>query len=203
MRLVLRTAALAAAAVVGATVVGVSGADAASPRARFAGAPLTLVQDMFLLRVTGPAVESQARYGVPASVIIAQAVHESGWGTSTLAATANNYFGMTCANGDPGRIAIGCRTGLDRTCDQNGCRRSTANFRVYRSIRDSFRDHGRQLATSRRYARAYARRNDPHRFISEMHRAGYATDPRYPQLIKKIMTKYGLYRYNRYGRNRR
>jgi flagellar protein FlgJ len=194
MRVLHRTAALVLAA------AGVLAAVCVAPAARAAPAPapaLTAAQAAFLAAVIAPARASQRRYGVPASAIIAQAILETGWGGSALARTANNYFGMTCQGGRPGAIAAGCRQGPDRHCDSRGCRAGTATFRVYRSVGDSFRDHGRQLATMRRYATAYAARRDPNRFVAEMHRAGYATDPRYVGSITRIMVKYDLYRYNR------
>src|SRR5262249_35828533 len=52
---------------------------------------------------------SMARYRVPASVTIAQAILESGAGASTLTRMDHNVFGMKCF-GDPGQVAIGCRS---------------------------------------------------------------------------------------------
>jgi flagellar protein FlgJ len=150
----------------------------------------------FLRDTVAAARASQRRFGVPASVVTAQAILETGWGTSALARTAHNHFGMTCRDGRPGPYAMGCQDSPDRYCDDDGCRAGTASFRVYRSTADSFRDHGHQLATAERYAEAYAHRDDPDRFVLEMHRAGYATDPRYADSLKKIMRKFDLYRYD-------
>jgi flagellar protein FlgJ len=199
MHVVLRTVTLAVAgavAVAVAAAVALTGPAGAAP-ARAGKVKLTAKQAAFLSAVVGPARDSQRRYGVPASAVIAQAVLETGWGTSVLARTANNYFGMACAGGRPGPVAAGCQAGVDRFCDRSGCRKSTAEFRVYRSTADSFRDHGRLFSTNPRYARAYANRANANRFVAEMHRAGYATDPRYARSVTRIMAKYHLYRYNR------
>jgi flagellar protein FlgJ len=187
--------AVCTAALLGAAAILVDPTAAGAAPAR-SGRKLTARQSAFLTEVVGPARTSQRRYGVPASVVIAQAILETGWGDSTLSRTASNYFGMACAGGRPGPIAIGCQTGPDRACDQQGCRKVTAEFRVYRSAADSFRDHGRLYATKPRYARAYANRRNANRFVVEMHRAGYATDPQYGQMLTRIMVKYNLYRYN-------
>jgi flagellar protein FlgJ len=170
---------------------------AAAARSRQSQVRLSAEQAAFLADVTALARRSQRRYGVPASVTIAQAILESGWGRSTLVRTAHNYFGMTCVRGDNGPFTADCRTGPDRVCDSRGCRSTTANFRTYRSVSDSFADHGRLFASNPRYARAYAHRGDANRFVAEVHRAGYATDPSYPRQLRKIMTRYNLYRYNR------
>ncbi|GIJ49494.1 glucosaminidase [Virgisporangium aliadipatigenens] len=189
MRLVFRTAAVVAATAAFACAVLSGGvADATT---------LSGAQSTFLASASRAARLSQATYGVPASVTVAQAILESGWGRSALSRTANNYFGMTCGRRGAGPIAIGCRAGADRHCDANGCRPSTARFRVYASAADSFRDHGLLFVNMPRYATAYLHRTDPDRFAVELHRAGYATDPQYAARLTAIMKKYDLYRLNR------
>ena len=80
------------------------------------------------------AIETQSKYGVPASVTLAQYALESGYGTSSLAVNHNNYFGITGSfNGNSYR-------------DVNG-----RNWRVYSSMRESFDDHGNLLANSGLY----------------------------------------------------
>lgn len=81
------------------------------------------------------AQESQAKYGVPASVTLAQYATESGYGKSWLAKNANNYFGI-----------IGSYNG-------QSVYRTDRNWRKYSSIAESFDDHGR-LLSSGRYAEA-------------------------------------------------
>jgi flagellar protein FlgJ len=177
------------------TVVTADTADAKAPRGR--RVVLTAQQKEFLGTVATAARTSQRRYGVPASVVIAQAVLETGWGTSQLAHTARNYFGMTCGPNGGGPIATGCHVGTDRVCDRSGCWPSAASFRVYRTMADSFADHGRQLKTNPRYRSAYKARSKPATFVKRMARAGYATDPGYAQRVIAIMNKYKLTRYNK------
>lgn len=77
------------------------------------------------------AQETEQKYGVPASVTLAQYALESGYGTSTLANRANNYFGISGKNKNTGQyIALGGR-----------------NWAKYSSKQESFYDHGRLLST--------------------------------------------------------
>jgi len=189
MRLVFRTATVVAATAAFACAVLTGGVALATT--------LSGAQSAFLDTASRAALQSQARYGIPASVTVAQAILESGWGRSALARNANNFFGMTCGRRGAGSVAIGCRTGADRHCDAKGCRPSTARFRVYASMADSFRDHGLLFVNMPRYTTAYLNRADPDRFAVELHRAGYATDPKYAGRLTAIMAKYDLYRLDR------
>ena len=132
-------------------------------------------------------------YGVPASVTIAQAILESGWGGSELATRANNYFGIKCAAvASPHQI--GC---IDKATWEhlNGNDVTvTASFRRYASMRDSFLDHGLFL-TKPRYAAAF-KAATPDEFAHEIWRAGYATDPQYPAKLVRLMDQYGLRQYD-------
>jgi flagellar protein FlgJ len=149
----------------------------------------------FVAASAAGARRSQSEYAIPASVTIAQAILESGWGKSMLAATDRNFFGMKCFS--KGTIASGCRIHTTSECRAAGdCYRTEARFRVYASVTNSFRDHGQLLATSPRYRPAFAFSDNPDRFIEEIHKAGYATDPEYSAKIKRIMKQYNLYRYD-------
>jgi flagellar protein FlgJ len=150
----------------------------------------------FIARVGGPAQQSMRLYKVPASVTIAQAILESGWGRSGLAAVDHNYFGIKCFAG-PGVIAVGCRTYPTTECVGNRCYRTTAQFRVYRGTADSFADHGRFLVVNQRYRKAFQFVKDPNRFAIEIHKAGYATSPTYSQRLIALMKQYNLYRFDK------
>jgi flagellar protein FlgJ len=133
---------------------------------------------------------------VPASVTIAQAILESGWGRSGLSLVDHNYFGIKCF-GSPGTIAIGCRSYPTTECNGNRCYRTTAQFRVYRTTADSFADHGRFLVVNQRYRKAFAYLKDPNRFAIEIHKAGYATSPTYSKNLIALMKLYNLYRFDK------
>ncbi|GAA3161954.1 hypothetical protein GCM10010466_61200 [Planomonospora alba] len=148
------------------------------------------------IRQVGPAArQSMLKTGVPASVTLAQAILESGWGKSTLAARDRNYFGIKCFGGPAGRAA-GCRDYPTTECGSGGCGKTTASFRTYRTAADSFADHGDFLVSNSRYRRAFAHTGDPDRFAREIAKAGYATDPAYPGKLIDLMRTHDLYRYD-------
>jgi flagellum-specific peptidoglycan hydrolase FlgJ len=150
-------------------------------------------QEQFIASIAEAAVESADNTGVPASVTIAQAILESYWGSSRLAREGNNFFGIKAQtrNGSAGAIwfdvweVIGGRNVMQSQA-----------FRAYRTIAESFVDHGRFFVENGRYAAAMAARDDPRQFAREVNRAGYATDPSYASKLIGLMDRYNLYRYD-------
>ncbi|HWO68537.1 MAG TPA: glucosaminidase domain-containing protein [Umezawaea sp.] len=137
----------------------------------------------------------KAEYDIPASVTAGQAAHESAYGGSRLAAEFNNHFGMKCVSAtNPGPIAVGCRSLSTEEC-QPSCAPTTAYFRVYATMTDSFRDYGRVLTTSSNYTHALPYRHDPREFIRQVAQH-YATDPGYANEIIAMMDANNLYRYD-------
>jgi flagellar protein FlgJ len=150
----------------------------------------------FVARVAGGARAGHRRYGVPASVTIAQAILESGWGRSGLTRRDHNYFGIKCF-GTPGGIAIGCRTYGTHECNSRTCWATSAQFRAYWSPYWSIVDHGNFLRVNSRYRNAFRYSRNPDQFVREIHKAGYATSPTYSTNLIGIMRRYALYRYDR------
>src|SRR5262245_12994559 len=148
----------------------------------------------FIAESVAGAKTSMARYKVPASVTIAQAILESGAGASTLTRMDHNVFGMKCF-GDPGQVAIGCRSYGTFECEP-GCYSTHASFRAYTDITDSFIDHGQMLATLSRYKPCFHYTTDPDRFAQALQSAGYATDPHYARSLINLMQQYNLYQYD-------
>lgn len=93
------------------------------------------------------AQESQEKYGVPASVTLAQYATESGYGTSYLAKNANNYFGMIASKSSTKKIW-----------------KNDRYWQVHDSMADSFDKHG-QLLSSGRYAEATKGVTDAYSYI--------------------------------------
>jgi uncharacterized protein YraI len=149
----------------------------------------------FIAAQAAPAQAGQRAHRVPASVTIAQAILESGWGRSTLTRDDHNYFGMKCF-GDPGPVAAGCRDYATHECSGQDCWSTHDGFRAYRSPADSYVDHGRQLSSMNRYAEAMTHTSDPDRFAREIHRAGYATDGGYADKLISLMREHNLYQYD-------
>lgn len=158
---------------------------------------LAAEQEEFIKAAGKSAQPSKEKYGVPPSVTVAQAILESGWGKSELAQESKNYFGMKCKDGNFGPFAVDCVKVATRECDKDGdCFDTKAWFRVYEARADSFSDHGSWLASNERYAPAFEHTDDADKFIAEVHKAGYATDPDYTDKIVSIMKKWDLYRFN-------
>jgi flagellum-specific peptidoglycan hydrolase FlgJ len=146
-------------------------------------------QQAFIGEIAPGAIAAQRKYGVPASVTIAQAIDESGWGQSTLATKDHNLFGIKGtgpAGSDP----------LPTQEYQNGqLVATTSSFRVYNNSAESIDDHGKLLATSGYYGKSMADRRNPNGFAQAL-TGIYATDPSYGTQLISLMRQYNLYRYD-------
>jgi LysM repeat protein len=130
------------------------------------------------------AVEQMNLYGIPASIILAQGILESGSGNSTLAKYANNHFGIKCTADWKGKAYY------KDDDNANDC------FRVYKDARESYRDHSNFLKR-KRYAFLFELdKNDYRNWAEGLKKAGYATNPKYPQLLIGLIDKYQLYTYD-------
>jgi flagellum-specific peptidoglycan hydrolase FlgJ len=151
--------------------------------------PSTAEQQAFISQVAPGAIAAQLRYGIPASVTIAQAIDESGWGQSELATQDHNLFGIK-GTGPAGAV--------DRPTEEYQGGRwvaTTASFRVYHNVAQSIADHSTLLATGGSYQQAMADRQVPDAFANDL-TGVYATDPRYGSSLISIMRLYNLYRYD-------
>ena len=157
----------------------------------------TVEQARFLATAAPLARRGMSQYGVPASVTMAQAILESGWGASALSVDHRNYFGIKCFDGYHGPFASGCHTYKTHECDKKGkCWTTRASFRTYASMSASFRDHGSFLVSNSRYQGAFRYSHQPDRFAQAIARAGYATSPTYAASLIRLMREYNLYRYD-------
>jgi flagellum-specific peptidoglycan hydrolase FlgJ len=164
------------------------GSSASSP-ARPHATPGTRDQQAFISLIAPGAAAAQQRYGVPASVTIAQAIEESAWGQSSLAARYHNLFGIKGA-GPAGSVTLPTReyeNGSWVTID--------ARFAVYHNDAQSIAGHAELLATSGYYTRAMADRAHPDAFARDL-TGVYATDPGYGANLVALMRLYNLYQYD-------
>jgi uncharacterized protein YraI len=153
--------------------------------------------DQFIAAAVPAAQRGWREYGVPASVTIAQAILESGWGRSGLASVDKNYFGIKCQTGKYGTLANGCHIYATQECTAAGvCFGTTATFRTYLAMADSFRDHGSFLRVNSRYQPAFAYTRYANQFIWTVWKAGYATDPTYYTKVTGVMAANNLYQYD-------
>lgn len=139
----------------------------------------------YIERYKGIAIEEMNRFGIPASIKLAQALLESGYGNSTLAREANNHFGIKCT---PEWLGGKYYKDDDHRDD---C------FRVYDRPEDSFRDHSQFLLRKRYAALFELERNDYKGWARGLKAAGYATNPRYADLLIDLIERYELYRFDR------
>ena len=152
----------------------------------------TRSQQAFIDEVAPGAIEAQHTYGVPAAVTIAQAIDESGWGQSQLAAQDHNLFGIK-GTGPAGSVPLPTQEYV------NGQPVNTsASFRVYHDAAESIADHGRLLAQSGYYQQAMAVRHNADKFAAAL-TGVYATDPNYGSNLISLMRRYDLYQYGATG----
>jgi len=134
------------------------------------------------------AVVEMYRSGVPASITMAQALHESNLGMSNLATKANNHFGIKCKSYWTGN------TYYHKDDDRNKQGQLIEScFRSYDSALDSYVDHSNFLKYGSNYVQLFFLERDDYKgWAHGLKKAGYATDKAYAEkLINKIET-YGL-----------
>lgn len=146
-------------------------------------------QEEFIDFVGEEACKSQKVTRIPASVTVAQAILETGWGQHTIG-DARNLFGIK-GTGPAGSIDV-----QTRECVGNDCSFETATFRKYNSFEESITDHSLFFLENQRYQTALQYVNDPNEFARQIHKAGYATDPNYADLLISIMSSNNLYRFD-------
>ncbi|GLR18986.1 glycoside hydrolase family 73 protein [Portibacter lacus] len=128
------------------------------------------------------------RTGVPASITLAQAIHESASGTSNLASNSNNHFGIKCKTYWRGKSYYH----KDDDLDTRG-RLIESCFRAYDAVEDSFIDHSNFLKFSDHYQKLFnLSKMDYVGWAYGLKECGYATDTRYTQKLINIIKKYNL-----------
>ncbi len=130
------------------------------------------------------AIEEMNKFGIPASITLAQGIIESGSGNSSLAKYANNHFGIKCTSDWKGK---GYYKDDDKADD---C------FRVYKDARESYKDHSEFLKRKRYSFLFELDRNDYKNWARGLKQAGYATNPKYPDLLISVIDRYQLYQYD-------
>jgi len=138
------------------------------------------------------AKQEMERTGVPASIKLAQAILESNGGKSVLSRKANNHFGIKCGGDWNDRSFYR----VDDEKDKKGNDIESC-FRVYKNPESSFIAHSEFLRNNRRYAELFTLPHDDYRgWAHGLKKAGYATNPKYPSLLIKIVEDYSLFQYD-------
>jgi len=175
-------------------------AAAAAPGAPVPAATLDKVsagprQSAFVEQHAQAAASVAREVGIPASYMIGQAGHETGWGRSEIrhadGSPSFNLFGIKATGGWQGKVAeITTTEYID-----GEPRKVTAKFRAYDSYEDSFRDYARLIGNSPRYQQAMEQLHSVQGFAQGLQRGGYATDPAYAaKLSRAINTTLSLQR---------
>ncbi|MCW9036538.1 glucosaminidase domain-containing protein [Altibacter sp.] len=131
------------------------------------------------------AMEEMLQYGIPASITLAQGILESGAGRGELTSKANNHFGIKCHKEWTG----------DRVYHDDDELQEC--FRKYKDPKYSFRDHSLFLTQRSRYQDLFKLRKDDYKgWAKGLRKAGYATDPKYPEKLISIIERYDLTKFD-------
>ena len=152
-------------------------------------------QQEFVARLGSAAQQVAQEVGIPASFMLGQAGHETGWGRSEIkqadGSNSFNVFGIKAGKGWKGKVAeITTTEYID-----GQAHKVKAKFRAYDSYQDAFRDYAKLIGNSPRYAQVMDNLHSAQSFASGLQRAGYATDPQYAtKLSRAINTALNLQR---------
>ncbi len=127
------------------------------------------------------------KYGIPASIKLAQGLIESNAGESRLSKKNNNHFGIKC---------------FSKSCKKGHCSNFSDDthkdfFRIYSNTWESYRAHS-QLLNSKRYKPLYRLKSTDYKgWAKGLKKAGYATDKRYAEKLIQIIEDLKLYKYDK------
>jgi peptidoglycan hydrolase FlgJ len=147
----------------------------------------TVSQAEFVRKHSEVASKIEKSSGIPASYMLGQAGHETGWGKFEIkqkgGAPSFNLFGIKAGAGWTGKVAE-----VTTTEYVNGvAQKKIAKFRAYDSYEDSFKDYSKMISESPRYAKAKAQTGSAYAFASGLQKAGYATDPDYAAKLSRAI----------------
>lgn len=143
------------------------------------------VVNNYVLQYKDIAMNNMKTYGIPASIILAQGILESGAGRGNLAMNANNHFGIKCHND---------WTGDSVKHDDDS---SQECFRKYNKAAESYKDHALFLTARSRYSSLFELDKDDYKaWAKGLRKAGYATDSQYPDKLISYIERYNLGQYD-------
>lgn len=141
------------------------------------------IRDEYIQKYKAIAIREMTEFKIPASITLSQGILESGSGKSRLAKEANNHFGIKCHVGWEGDFVK-----MDDDAP-NEC------FRKYKNAEESFKDHSFFLSQRPRYASLFdLEPTDYKGWAHGLKKAGYATNPKYGELLIKIIEDHELYK---------
>jgi flagellum-specific peptidoglycan hydrolase FlgJ len=138
--------------------------------------------EAYIYGLSDIAKDEMRKYGIPASITLAQGILESGSGKGRLSVEANNHFGIKCHDW------TGAKIYHDDDAKQE-C------FRKYNNIKYSYRDHSLFLTSRKRYMDLFRLGKDDYKgWAKGLKKAGYATDRKYPQKLIALIERHELYK---------
>ncbi len=143
-------------------------------------------QEFYVKRFAGVAQSEMKKYGIPASITLAQGLIESNAGESRLSVNNNNHFGMKC---------------FSKKCGKGHCSNFTDDshkdfFRKYKSAWESYRSHSKMLM-GKRYKGLRKHGKDYKAWAHGLKKAGYATDKKYAEKLIHIIEELNLQRFDK------
>lgn len=131
------------------------------------------------------AISEMQKTGIPASITLAQALHESANGTSQIAVNANNHFGVKCS-----------RVWNGKKYYRNGNRRNSC-FRKYDSVEDAYADRSSFLTNNKQYAFLFKFKRTQHKkWAYGLQRSGYARSRSYASHLLTSINRYDLHQFD-------
>ena len=144
-----------------------------------------LTQAEYIAKYKNLAISEMYRSGVPASITLAQGMLETESGNSSLVLRSNNHFGIKCKSNWEGPSVS------HDDDERDEC------FRAYASAEESYRDHSDFLRNSSRYAFLFDFEPTNYKdWAYGLKQAGYATNPRYPEILIKFIEANDLQQYD-------
>ena len=147
-------------------------------------------QRLFAVETLAEAYRAKAVTGLPASILASQCILETNWGKRVptdihTGKYSFNLFGIK-GEGSNGSVEI-------YTHEYIGGEKIKikAKFRAYNDYSESFIDYGNLILGAKRYKQAVVNKGNPRRYIEELWKAGYATDPKYPEKVLAIAEQMG------------
>lgn len=148
-------------------------------------------QRLFAVEVLAEAYRAKAVTGLPASILASQCILETGWGKHIptdiqTGKFSYNLFGIK-GEGSNGSVLIWTHEFVNSKKIK-----IKAKFRAYTDYHESFIDYGNLILGATRYKQAVINKGDPRKYIYEIWKAGYATDPKYPKKVLRIAESCGF-----------
>lgn len=141
-----------------------------------------MTREEYIQTYKDDAVKEMLQHGVPASITLAQGILESGNGNSPLAKYANNHFGIKCHKEWDGP------TFIQDDDAKNEC------FRKYKTVLESYSDHSLFIKNRKWYTQLFELKTTDYKgWAYGLKKAGYATEPKYAEMLIDLIEKHKLY----------